>query len=240
MSLISKLIKKYFNYVYTPLYDRSTGQLQQYRGLQTACIRKLDLNDKDRLLCIGIGTGNEIGHIMGVNPSVSITGIDYSPKALEIARGKAAALSVDADLRLMDAHRLDFDNGSFNKVLCIHVMDFLDDPARATSEIYRVLSKNGRYVITFPSTSEDMALGYKLFRDNLEKNRANSANRLVAYGKSIIQIFRSTVYLPLLLRPQNESFTKESLTAFMKKVRFDSVVIDENVIYQDLIAYGSK
>ncbi len=241
MKIVSGLVKGYFNYVYNPLYDVSTGSLNRYRRLQEDCIGKIKLEKGDRVLCIGLGTGHEMARILAVNPRVHITGIDYSRTALEKAKQKALSLNIDVDLRLMDARSLDFTAGSFDKVICIHVMDFLDDHTKAAAEIIRVLKDGGQYAITFPSDKEGMGLGYKLLKDNVDYHLANSPGKVNAYIKSILQILVSLVYVPLLLRPQNKSYSFESLRALMSGVTGSNHIdIDENTIYHDLIVNGIK
>ena len=93
MNITGKLMRAYFNYAYNPVYDFTTGQLNHYRRLQERCVDKLELEDKERVLCIGVGTGNEIPHILHRNRNVSIVGVDYSRTALQRAYRKALALA---------------------------------------------------------------------------------------------------------------------------------------------------
>ncbi|MDZ4246226.1 MAG: class I SAM-dependent methyltransferase, partial [Dehalococcoidia bacterium] len=103
MNAAGKLLQAYFNLVYNPVYDLSTGKLHRYRKLQEASISKLDLRDGDRVLCVGLGTGNEIARILEINGNVDIIGVDYSPSALRKARKKATRLGKKIALLRMDA-----------------------------------------------------------------------------------------------------------------------------------------
>ena len=85
----TKLIRAYFNYAYNPVYDFTTGRLSCYRQLQERCVAKLELEDNDRVLCVGVGTGNEISSILEKNKNVDVVGIDYSKMALKKAHNKA-------------------------------------------------------------------------------------------------------------------------------------------------------
>jgi len=157
MRLAEKLVQAYFDSVYNVAYDFTTARLSRFRKLQTRCVAKLMLKEGDRILCVGLGTGNEISHILGVNTGVEVTGVDYSKTALKKALQKAEKLGKKIDLRLMDARCLEFAPGSFDKVLCIHVMDFVgdtQDKEKATREILRVLNNGGQFVITYPSDRE--------------------------------------------------------------------------------------
>ena len=58
-----------------------------------------------------------------------------------------ADLNVDIDA---DIHRLPLRSGSFNGVLCIEVLEHVSDPARAVSELHRVLQPGGVMLLTAP------------------------------------------------------------------------------------------
>ena len=59
-----KLIEAYFNIIYNPLYDLTTAQLPFYQRLLRACVDKFKFEGNDKVLCVGVGTGNEILHIL--------------------------------------------------------------------------------------------------------------------------------------------------------------------------------
>ncbi len=102
MRLTEKLLRAYFNYAYNPVYDFTTARLNRYRKLQERCVGKLELRDKDRVLCVGLGTGNEILHILEMNRNVSIVGVDYSHTALRKAYRKALALGKKIEALVME------------------------------------------------------------------------------------------------------------------------------------------
>ena len=77
-----KLMKAYFDFIYNPVYDFTTAQRVLYHRLQTKCVNKFKFHDGDRVLCAGVGTGNEVVHILKRNKKVSIVGVDYSSSAL--------------------------------------------------------------------------------------------------------------------------------------------------------------
>ncbi|HTT91105.1 MAG TPA: methyltransferase domain-containing protein, partial [Acidimicrobiales bacterium] len=54
--------------------------------------------------------------------------------------------------RLMDAHRLDLPDRRFDAVTCGFTLHFLNDPARAIAEVYRVLRPGGLFAFSGPPT----------------------------------------------------------------------------------------
>jgi ubiquinone/menaquinone biosynthesis C-methylase UbiE len=81
MSFTEKLIQTYFNIAYNQVYDFVTARLSLYRRLQERCIDKLELRNDDQVLCVGVGTGNELSRILQINENVCVTGVDYSKES---------------------------------------------------------------------------------------------------------------------------------------------------------------
>ncbi|MBA7662877.1 2-methoxy-6-polyprenyl-1,4-benzoquinol methylase [subsurface metagenome] len=240
MSFANKLMQAYFNYAYNPVYDFATARLNRYRKLQESCIGKLEFEDKDRVLCVGLGTGNEVFHILRTNASVSIVGIDYSHTALQKAYKKALRLGREIEVLIMDARSLDLANGSFDKVLCIHVMDFVEENEKVTDEILRVLKDGGQFVITYPSEKEGARLGLNLLKDGIRHNVNSRKNRIKILLESLAQMLVGIVYLPLLFRPKRKSYSRRELEAMITRLTTADFQIEEDSVYQDFIVYGRK
>jgi ubiquinone/menaquinone biosynthesis C-methylase UbiE len=229
----------YFNRIYNPVYDFIVSQIAPYHRLQQTCIRKLELAPGDRLLCAGVGTGNEIIRVMETNPGVHITGIDYSSTALKRALQKARKRGANIDTRLMDVHNLDFADGSFDKALCVHVTDFVKDSTRASSELVRVLKTNGKFAVTFPSAKEDVSFGMAVIGDAFRhhiKNRHFHKIPMVLLSAALGTI----VYLPFLFRRERRQYARQDLERIFSKVTPGQFQIEEFPVYNDYIVHGTK
>jgi ubiquinone/menaquinone biosynthesis C-methylase UbiE len=240
MSVVDRLMRAYFNLAYNPVYDFTTARLNRYRQLQRQCVDKLELRDDDKLLCVGIGTGNEIFHILAVNGNVNIVGIDYSKTALQRAQKKALRLGKKIEVLGMDARNLEFASGSFEKVICLHVMDFIEDINKVTDEILRVLKEGGQFVITYPSDKEGTRMGLKLLSDDIRHSIESGKNRVTARAKYLAQLLLNFVYLPLLLRPKRKSYSRHELETMITQFTSSTPQVDEDSVYQDFIIHGRK
>jgi len=240
MSFGSKLMRAYFDYAYNPIYDFTTARLNRYRELQKRCVNKLELEDNDRVLCVGIGTGNEVLHILEMNRNVDIVGVDYSHTALRRAYKKALALGKEIEGLVMDARCLEFAAGSFDKVLCIHVMDFAQDNEKVTDEILRVLKDGGQFIITYPSDKEGPRLGVNLLRDNVRHGISSGKHRILALLISLAQMLVGIVYLPILFRSRQKPYSRGGLEAMITRLTTGDFQIEEDSIYQDFIVCGEK
>jgi SAM-dependent methyltransferase len=238
MELPDKLIWADFNYAYNPRYYIPTARLSRYRRLQERCLSKLKLKDNDRVLCVGLGTGNELQRLLQMNPNLNIVGIDRSGTAIRKARKKALALGKDIRLSTMDARHLQFARDTFDEVICIHLMDFLPDRERATAEILRVLKEDGQFVITYPSGAEGVSLGIGLLKDGIGASTGNGAGH--GFLAPLIRMMAGTVYLPLLLRTHKKVYSRPELTAMMERLGAADLETEEDTVYRDLIIYGRK
>ena len=138
-----RFIQSYFDRVYTPAYDVTTARFAGYRGLLERSLSRLTSGEAERILCVGVGTGNEVEHLLREDAQASIVGVDLSQNALKTARRRASQMGREIETLVMDARSLIFPDASFDKVVCMHVMDFVDRPELATQEIFRVLREGG-------------------------------------------------------------------------------------------------
>ena len=240
MSFTEKLIQTYFNIAYNQVYDFVVARLSRYRKLQEACISKLEFRDNDRVLCVGVGTGNEVFHILKMNRNVHIVGVDYSNTALRRAYKKALRQGKEIEVLLMNARRLEFAAGSFDGILCLHVMDFIGDNREVTSEILRVLKNGGQYVITYPSDAEGFKLGLNLLKDNIHTKLELGKHHIRALSESLAQMVMGLVYLPLLVRPKKGCYARCELETMITELTTGDFQIEEESIYQDFIVCGRK
>jgi ubiquinone/menaquinone biosynthesis C-methylase UbiE len=88
------------------------------------------------VLEVAVGTGLNLGHYPA---GVRLTGVEWSPKMLDLARRRATDLDLAVDLRPGDARALPFADGSFDAVVCTFSLCLIPDYERAVREMVRVL-----------------------------------------------------------------------------------------------------
>jgi O-methyltransferase / aklanonic acid methyltransferase len=99
-----------------------------------------------RILDVASGTGAMIlAAAERAGRGATLVGVDLSVAMLQRARVATKAAGLDnVELRVMDAQDLQFADESFDCVLCGFALGSIPDPARALSEMQRVLRRAGR------------------------------------------------------------------------------------------------
>lgn len=134
----------------TVRYDMWSGGYDWFVGIGpvTAARRRsldlLALSTGEELLVEGCGTGLDLPLIPD---GVRVTGFDLSPRMVERARRRAAALSLEARLEVADAARLPYPDASFDAVLLHLILAIVPDPVACLRETARVLCPGGRVAV---------------------------------------------------------------------------------------------
>jgi ubiquinone/menaquinone biosynthesis C-methylase UbiE len=100
-----------------------------------------------RLLEVGCGVGAVLAVLGQEFPGIRLTGVDIEPKQLEFARGHLERSGVEATLVEGDALALPFDDGSFDHVWLMWVLEHIADPPAALREARRVLVPGGAITV---------------------------------------------------------------------------------------------
>jgi ubiquinone/menaquinone biosynthesis C-methylase UbiE len=96
------------------------------------------------VLEVAIGTGRNLPFYP---EGIRLTGVDFSPAMLELARRQADQLGRKVDLRLGDAQALELPDASFDTVVCTLSLCAIPDERRAVAEMKRVLRPGGQLLL---------------------------------------------------------------------------------------------
>lgn len=240
MQISQNFFKIYFDIAYNRVYDFTTARTIAYDNLQKTCVNKLSIKDSDLLLCAGLGTGNEIAKIFSLNANVKICGVDFSKRALNKAYAKALKLGKEIEVLEADVRHLKFQTGTFDHVLCIHLMDFVKEPQQITQELLRTLRAGGKFVVTFPSNSEGVKLGLSILKEEIDHNRSLGKSFLRSSVELTARFIIGLVYIPILFRRGKKYYSHSELDQIIQELNPASYKIEEFPIYGDFIVSGSK
>ncbi|MCR4435081.1 MAG: class I SAM-dependent methyltransferase [Clostridiales bacterium] len=102
---------------------------------------------KEKLDILDIGTGPGFFAIILSGLGHSVWAVDCTENMLAFARQNAEAAGVSPRFFKMDSHKLAFDDGSFDLIVCRNLTWTLREPEQAYKEWNRVLRPGGRLLI---------------------------------------------------------------------------------------------
>lgn len=123
-------------------YDRIIAPLERLlfgAGREWVCSRA-----RGEVLEIAVGTGR---NLYFYPTEVHLTGVELSPKMLEIACRRACESGIEADLRAGDAQDLPFPDARFDTVVATLALCTVPDDRRAMTEAARALRPGGRLLL---------------------------------------------------------------------------------------------
>jgi ubiquinone/menaquinone biosynthesis C-methylase UbiE len=123
-------------------------------------IEALSVQPDDRVLDIGCGPGRSIGALAALASSGEIVGADPSDLMAEIAvkRNRSLIKSGRARIVIASTAHLPFEDASFDKALCVHVIYFWNDLEAAFREIARVMKPGGQLALLFRTNADSKAV----------------------------------------------------------------------------------
>lgn len=178
MSLIKNLKARLFaSQLRKPgfLFGKKVG-LQMNAGnafLYDFTINAMQLKDGESILEIGFGNGKFFEKIFSKANDLKISGIDYSSEMVREATALNKDLIQTGNLVLINgtSDAMPFSEDQFEKIFCINVIYFWDDPAMHLKEVYRILKPGGKF-FTVIRSKDDMKYmpftryGFNIYEEN--------------------------------------------------------------------------
>ena len=150
MSTDNKIAKRYNRIA--GIYDIMEAPMEK---LFSKWRREMLKDASGKTLEVGIGTGK---NIPWYPRNIELTGIDFSPKMVEIARRKAKNTD-NVKIVEMNAENMDFSDDSFDTVVTSCVFCSVPNPVKGLQEIRRVCKNGGRVLMLEHVRSEKKGVG---------------------------------------------------------------------------------
>jgi ubiquinone/menaquinone biosynthesis C-methylase UbiE len=132
---------------------------ESIHDMHVALVEALGPRPGERWLDVGCGAGNLAQLAAGAGARV--TGIDLSPRLIDVAEARAEAGGYDIEYRVGDAENLDVEDAAFDKVVSSVAMIFAPDHDAAARELARVTRPGGR--LAFSAWTPEGTVG-EMFR----------------------------------------------------------------------------
>ena len=129
----------------------------------------MDLQPNQRILELGFGNGKFFEKIFKRAGNIRVTGVDFSELMVRSARNYNENFIDDGVLDILYSNMtaLPFDANVFDKIYCINVVYFWDNPDEYLQEIFRVLKRGSLFYMTIRTPESLQALSYTQYNFNL-------------------------------------------------------------------------
>ena len=107
-------------------------------------MEELETSAFNTLLDVGCGTGPMIELLTKKYPNKHYTGLDLTPKMIEVANAKNLP---NTQFVVGDSENLPFEPESFDAVICANSFHHYPNPQKFFDGVYRVLKPNGRLIL---------------------------------------------------------------------------------------------
>jgi SAM-dependent methyltransferase len=120
-------------------------------------LEKLRLAPNDSVLELGFGAGRALLLALSQTNSGVVVGVDLSPTMIQAARRKLEQSTGGQTAALLraDILALPLVDASFDKIFSIHTYYFWRQSPAVLGDLYRMLSPNGRLVLTMATAKKD-------------------------------------------------------------------------------------
>jgi len=154
------------------LYSRDTSVLEEvnFRDRRDLAVNEIarHISPGGRVLDLGCGTGPVLCELL--RQDIDCIGIDYSPDMLEFAKRRLRSQALDASRVLQgDCRRTPFSDKSFDAVICLGVISYVENYEVVLEEIRRILKPGGLLLVSFrnrfnPLLSDPVVLVTRLIK----------------------------------------------------------------------------
>lgn len=134
-----------------------------------------------RVLDVGCGAGDNLRYIL--RDQASFYGLEYAESTARVAQ---KMLTGKAQIMNGSATELQFEDDSFDLVVCLEVLEHIADAEKACSEIARVMKNRGALVLSLPFRRWFPAY-YRLMGHFRHYTRPEVEEILQRYGLTVIQ-----------------------------------------------------
>lgn len=159
------------------LKERDTVLTREY----DAALDFADFACGDTILDVATGSGRMLLQLL--KRGYAVVSGDVDPQALDRARERLGDLADKPTLVVFDAHKLQFDDASFQAVTFANAIHEIADPRSALDEITRVLTGDGKLlVVEFNACGfELMELHHKLLGKEMHPRGKMGSNEIDRY-----------------------------------------------------------
>jgi 2-polyprenyl-3-methyl-5-hydroxy-6-metoxy-1,4-benzoquinol methylase len=138
-------------------YQNATGEV--YRGVS--------ISKDDIVVDVGCGSGGPLQFLS--TRGAKVIAVDVSAEVIEIARSAVESQGGVVEFRVAHTQALPVPDDFATRVVCMEVLEHVDDPSFSLSEMFRVGKSGALYLLTVPDSNAERIIGAVGGSDYFEK-----------------------------------------------------------------------
>ncbi len=132
--------------IYTPIYDGIAGI---FKASRRKSIDALNIKEGDKVLIVGAGTGLDLEFLPA---GCQVVATDITASMVKKIENRKME---NVEAMVMDGHKLEFENESFDKIILHLILAVIPDPITCIKECERVLKVGGQIAVFDKFVSAD-------------------------------------------------------------------------------------
>ena len=128
-------------------YQNETGEI--YRGVA--------ITAEDVVVDVGCGSGGPLEFLS--TRGANVIAVDVSNEVIAVARENIAGVGGVVEFRLVATQEIPIASNFATRVVCMEVLEHVDDPEYSLSEMYRIGRSGALYVFTVPDAGAESIIG---------------------------------------------------------------------------------
>lgn len=128
-------------------YNNETGEV--FTGVS--------IDADDIVVDVGCGSGGPLQFLS--TRGAKVTAVDVSEEAIEVARDAVASQGGVVDFVLAPTQEIPLPDDYATRVVCMEVLEHVDDPSFSLSEMFRIGQSGALYLLTVPDAIAERVIG---------------------------------------------------------------------------------
>ncbi len=199
-------------------YDDDIGKHPVLSSIRDQLVKELYLRKGSLVLDLGCGSGITAFAIRSRFGNGMVVGVDIADPMVKVAKKHARSFDDTIEFLIGDMETISFKDSTFDLVLCINAIRYLESLKPALSEIYRVLGDDGRLILV-DGDRECEEMRDKFARERILKKHPLERKFVSSDGWNML-------------------YTKDKIRNELMEAHFENVTIESERMY--LIARAQK
>ena len=128
-----------------------------YQNVTNEVYRGVPISKDDTIVDVGCGSGGPLQFLS--TRGAKVIAVDVSAEVIEIAKSAVENQGGVVELRVAHTQALPVPDDFATRVICMEVLEHVDDPSFSLSEMYRIGKSGALYLLTVPDSNAERIIG---------------------------------------------------------------------------------